>query len=102
MRVIFALLTSLLEWLAAEASANLAVKAGTGSVSEAGTADRAGQLIAAPREAFEPEVSRAFGLWALWAAVGVVLVILVAGYARRRWKEKGEPRPAWFTRRNPR
>ncbi len=96
------LLIGLLEWLAVKAGANLPVRADSAGWNGAGGADRAGQLVPAPRDGFEPEVGRSFGSWALWAAVGVVLVIVAAGYLRRRWKEKGGVYPAWLTRRGPR
>lgn len=96
------LLISLLEWLAVRAGANLPARADSAGPSGPGMADRAGQLVAAPRDGLEPEVGRSFGSWALWAAVGVVLIIVAAGYLRRRWKTKGVSYPAWLTRRGPR
>lgn len=95
-------LISLLELLAARAAASLGAKADSGVFSGPGMADRAGQLLAAPQDSLEPEVGRSFGHWALWAAVGVVLIILAIGYVRRRWGAKGERSPAWLTWRWPR
>lgn len=95
-------LINLLEWLAVRAGANLGTASEAGSWGGPGTADRAGQLVPAPQDGLEPEVGRSFGHWALWAAVGVVLVILATGYVRRRWRSKGATISAWLTWRGPR
>jgi hypothetical protein len=59
-------------------------------IAEATTADRAGRLVPLAEEALEPEVSRSLvSHWALWAAVGLILLVLGAGYLRRRWRARG-------------
>lgn len=85
----------LLEWLATRAGSSLGADAGVRPWEDPSTADRAGRLIPAPQEGLEPEVSRWFGAWALWLAVGVILAILLAGYVRRRWRSTGETSPGW-------
>ncbi len=67
------------------------------------TADRAGRLVPVPQDGLEPEVTRSLGThWALWLAVGIVLLILAVGYIRRKWRAHGAARPGWLTRRGPR
>lgn len=95
-------LLRLLEWLAARAGAGLAADAGSVPWDTPTDADRAGRLVPVPQEGLEPELSRSLGLWALWLAVGVVLVIVAAGYVRRRWRGRRVVRPGWLTRRGPR
>jgi hypothetical protein len=81
-------LVALLGWLAARA----------GAADAPSTADRAGRLVPAPHEGLEPEVSRSLvEHWALWLAVGLVLIIVGMGYARRRWRARGQTLPAWLT-----
>ena len=47
-----------------------------------------------PQEALEPEVTRSLGAhWALWLAVGLILLILAVGYIRRKWRARGAQRP---------
>jgi hypothetical protein len=54
--------------------------------------NRAGRLVPVPDEAL-PE--RSLGThWALWAAVALIVLVLAAGYLRRRWKAAGSPRAA--------
>ena len=99
-------LVDLVAWLAVKAAAGLgSVDAGAplGPGSEDTTADRAGRLVPVPREGLEPEVTRSFGThWALWLAVGLVLLIVGAGYVRRRWRARGHARGAGLTWRGPR
>lgn len=90
-------LLRLLEWLASQARAGLSADVGKAPWTEPSTADRAGQLVPMPDDGLEPEVGRWLGLWWLWLAAGIVLLILAAGYLRWRWKARGETRPAWFT-----
>ena len=89
-------LVALLEWLAARAGA----AAGAAQAGGAGTtaADRAGRLVPSPHEGLEPDASRSLlEHWALWLAVGLVLIIVGIGYARRRWRARGQTPPAWLT-----
>lgn len=99
-------LVDLVAWLAVRAGAGLgSVDAGAplGPGSEDTTADRAGRLVPVPQEGLEPEVTRSFGThWALWLAVGIVLLILAVGYIRRKWRAHGAGRPGWLTWRGPR
>lgn len=97
-------LIAVLQWLAARAGANLGMAdAGSQPWADPPTADRAGRLVPAPEDGLQPEVSRSFvEHWALWLAVGVVLLIVGAGYVRRRWRARGDERPAWLTWRGPR
>ena len=99
-------LVDVVAWLAARAAAGLSsVDAGAplGPGSEDTTADRAGRLVPVPQEGLEPEVTRSIGMhWALWLAVGIVLLILAAGYIRRKARAHGAERPRWLTRRGPR
>jgi len=88
------LLLRVLEWLAIRAGADLGADARPWDAPS--TADRAGQLVAVPQDGLEPEVTRSFGHWALWLAVGVVLLALALGYVRRRLRAKGEAWPAWL------
>ena len=81
-------LVALLGWLAAHA----------GAADAPSTADRAGRLVPTPHEGLEPEVGRSLvEHWALWLAVGLVLIIVGMGYARRRWRARGQTPPAWLT-----
>lgn len=90
-------LVALLGWLAARAGA-VAGAAEAGALGGATTADRAGRLVATPHEGLEPGVSRSLAEhWALWLAVGLVLIIVGIGYARRRWRTRGQMPPAWLT-----
>ena len=96
------MLIALLQWLA--------LRAGTGedaggavsaSWEAAATADRAGRLVPSP-EHVEQEVSHSLSQnWALWLAVGVVVLVVGIGYVRRRmrWRSRGESHPAWLNRR---
>ena len=62
----------------------------SGPGSEVTTADRAGRLVTVPQDALEPVVTRSLGAhWALWLAVGLVLLILGVGYIRRKWRAQG-------------
>jgi hypothetical protein len=90
-------LVDLIAWLAARAGANLGITA-AGTPAEpwsgATNADRAGRLVPVPQDGLEPEVSRSLGVhWALWLAVGLILLILAVGYVRRKWRARGEARP---------
>ena len=96
-------LVDLVAWLAARAGAGLGAGAPLGLGSEDTTADRAGRLVPVPQEGLEPEVTRSLGThWALWLAVGIVLLILAVGYIRRKWRAHGAGRPGWLTWRGPR
>ena len=82
-------LVALLGWLAARAGA-MAGTADAGVAGRATTADRAGRLVPTPHDGLEPDVSRSLvEHWALWLAVGLVLIIVGIGYARRRWRVRG-------------
>jgi hypothetical protein len=98
-------LIGLIAWLAARAGADITI-AGAGALpapwSDATTADRAGRLVAVPQDALEPEVARSLGVhWALWLSVGLILLVLAAGYIRRKWRSQGGERPVWLTWRGP-
>ena len=99
-------LIGLIAWLAARAGADIGIAdAGAPPTpwSDATTADRAGRLVAVPQDALEPEVTRSLGAhWALWLSVGLIVLILAAGYIRRKWRSQGGERPAWLTWRGPR
>lgn len=95
-------LLALIMWLAARAGADIrwaGATLGDGAPSavqlaEVTGADRAGRLIPVPQDGLEPEVSRSLGAhWALWVAVGLILLILAVGFIRRRWKARGSERP---------
>jgi len=100
-------LVGLAAWLAIRAGARLhtaarrgreaSVAAAVPSVAILGQtiqADRAGRLVPVD-ETLEPH--RSLGAhWALWAAVVLIVLILAAGYLRRRWKAGWRPRPAWL------
>jgi hypothetical protein len=96
-------LVDLAAWLAARAGVELGMADAGRPLppgSEATTADRAGRLVPVPQEGLEPEVTRSLGMhWALWLAVGIVLLILAVGYIRRKWRAQGDDRPGWLTRR---
>jgi hypothetical protein len=97
-------LIALLEWLAVRAGAGVGM-AGVGSPAwqDETTADRAGRLVPTPQDGLEPEVGRTLSeYWALWLAVGLVLLIVGAGYMRRRWRARGHARGAGLTWRGPR
>jgi hypothetical protein len=91
------MLVALVAWLAARAGA----VARTTDIRVAGgatTADRAGRLVPTPHDALEPDVGRSLlELWALWLAVGLVVIIVGIGYVRRRWRASGQTPPAWLT-----
>ena len=90
-------LVAVLEWLAARAGAVVGT-ADAGVAGGATTADRAGRLVPTPHEGLEPDVSRSLvEHWALWLAVGLVLIIVGMGYVRRRWRARGQTPPAWLT-----
>ena len=101
-------LVGLIAWLAARAGADVGIATATaGSPSEpwsgATNADRAGRLVPVPQDGLEPEISRSLGLhWALWLAVGLILLILAVGYVRRKWRARGDERPGRLTWRGPR
>ena len=57
--------------------------------------NKAGRLVPLPEEALEADRPLA-AHWAFWAAVALVLLIVAAGYLRRRWKAQGAVRPAWL------
>ena len=89
-------LVAVLEWLAARAGA-MAAAADAGAADGA-TADRAGRLVPVPHDGLEPDVSRSLvEHWALWLAVGLVVIIVGMGYVRRRWRARGQMPPAWLT-----
>jgi hypothetical protein len=90
-------LLRLLEWLASQARAAIGADAGRAPWSDTGGADRAGRLVPMPDDGLEPEVSRALGLWWLWLAAGVILLMLAAGYFRRRWKARSKAQGVPFT-----
>ena len=93
-------------WLTARAGTRLGAAGAGGVLARAGegsTADRAGRLVPVPREGLEQDVGRTLTMhWAWWLAVGIVLLILAAGYVRRKWRATGEGRPERLTRRGPR
>jgi len=98
-------LVGLIAWLAARAGADLGIAAGSPSEpwSGATNADRAGRLVPVPQDGLEPEMGRSLGLhWALWLAVGLILLILAVGYVRRKWRARGDERPGRLTWRGPR
>jgi hypothetical protein len=99
-------LIGLIAWLAARAGADIGIAdagAQPAPWSDATTADRAGRLVAVPQDALEPEVTRSLGAhWALWLSVGLIVLVLAAGYIRRKWRSQGWERPAWLTWRGPR
>lgn len=101
------MLIALLQWLALRAGVGLTGNADAGRAvsapwkAAATTADRAGRLVPSP-EHVEQEVSRSLSQnWALWLAVGVVILVVGIGYIRRRmrWRSRDESRPAWLSRR---
>jgi hypothetical protein len=97
---------SLLAWLAVRAGADIGrprphssraavanAVPGAAVLGQTLVPNRAGRLVPVPDETLEPEPS--FGAhWALWAAVVLIVLVLAAGYLRRRWKAAGSPRPA--------
>ena len=106
-------LVGLVAWLATRAGADIgppgqrwerASFAGTANhLAQAGPSvrpDRAGRLVPLPEEAPRPDRSLA-AHWALLAAVALVVLIVAAGYVRRRWKAQTQgrgarsPWPAW-------
>ena len=98
-------LLALIVWLATRAGAEIRWPGATpgdavpGAVrlAEATGADRAGRLIPGPQDGLEPEVSRSLAAhWALWVAVGLILLILASGFIRRRWRVRGGERPGRF------
>jgi Tfp pilus assembly protein PilN len=96
---------SLIAWLAVRAGADVgqprhrygsvavanAIPGGA-ILSQALSPNRAGRLVPVPEEAL-PEKSLV-SHWALWAAVVLIVLVLAAGYLRRRWKAAGRPRAA--------
>ena len=83
-------LVSLLEWLAIRAGADMRRRwvgaSGACATAAAGAEvgpDRAGRLVTVPRETLEP-VRSLEAQWALWGAVALVVLIVGAGYLRRR------------------
>ena len=101
-------LVALLAWLATRAGADIgppgqrwerASFVGTAShLAQAGPSvqpDRAGRLVPLPEEAPGPDRSLA-AHWALLAAVALVVLIVAAGYMRRRWKAHSQGRGARF------
>jgi hypothetical protein len=107
-------LVSLLEWLAIRAGAQLrrrwtrvngiCVAATASGVAAAGAEvgpDRAGRLVTVPGETLEP-VRSLEAYWALWAAVVLVVLIVGAGYLRRRLRSaaRGSPAPGLSARRS--
>jgi hypothetical protein len=89
------------EWLALRATSILNVEARSGAGQS--TADRAGQLLVVPQDGLEQEADRWLGLWWLWLATAVIVMVLAGGYVARRWRRKtGKLRRGWFTWRRPR
>jgi hypothetical protein len=90
-------LLGLLAWLAVRAGSSLDFPHKTDSLASVATAipevvgpnnlvqpNRGGWLVPVPDE---PEAGRSLVVHsALWAAVGVIVLLLAAGYVRRRWK----------------
>lgn len=97
-------LLALLAWLTTRAGAGIhqtgalsGSAPGAVRLAEATVADRAGRLVPVPQDGLEPEVSRSLGAhWALWVAVGLILLILAIGVIRRRWRARGGQRPGRF------
>jgi hypothetical protein len=83
-------LLGLLAWLAVRAGSNFdaatpAAAAATGPDNRV-LPNRGGWLVPVPEE---PEAGRSLlAHSALWAAVGVILLLLAAGYLRRRWRSR--------------
>jgi hypothetical protein len=77
----------LLAWLAVRAGSNFDFPAAIPAAMEPDNMvrpNRAGRLVPVPDA---PETGRSLlAHSALWAAVGVIVLILAAGYVRRRWK----------------
>ena len=99
-------LVSLLEWLAIRAGADVrrrwarangaCATAAASGVAAAGAEvgpDRAGRLVTVPRETLEP-VRSLEAHWALWGAVALVVLIVGAGYLRRRLRSAARGSPA--------
>lgn len=101
------MLVGLVAWLAIRAGARVGARRSSARIFAAGVpavavlggvgADRAGRLVPLPEDTIEPE--RSLGAhWALVAAVVLIVLILAAGYLRRRWKAGWRPRPEWLAR----
>jgi hypothetical protein len=99
------LLVSLVAWLAMRAGARVGARRGRARIFAGGVpavtvlgevgANRAGRLVPLPDDTIEAE--RTLGEhWALLAAVALIVLILAAGYLRRRWKAGWRPRPEWL------
>jgi hypothetical protein len=59
--------------------------------------NRAGRLVPLADDGMEPSFLRSLlAHWALWGAVGLILLALAAGYLRRRWKVRRGQRSARF------
>jgi hypothetical protein len=79
-------------WMAADGAAVLV------AVGQTVGPNRAGRLVPVPDDTLEPDVGRSLVFhWALWAAVALIVLLLAAGYVRRRWKAHSRLRPARFS-----
>lgn len=57
--------------------------------------DRAGRLVPMPEDTVQTGRSL-LAWWVLAAAVALIMVMLAAGFLRRRWKAGWRPRPGWL------
>jgi len=93
-------LVSLVAWLATRAGANVRPPGDSWSdpLVAPPVADKAGRLVATPSEMPQTGTTPSLeAFWALWAAAALIVLIVGAGYIRRRWR--GPPtagaRPVW-------
>lgn len=86
---------NLIAWFAAQAVTGIGRNAMPFAIAVPGAAalgqtvgpNRAGRLVPVQDDTLEPEFGRSLvAHWALWAAVALILLILLAGYLRRRWR----------------
>jgi hypothetical protein len=99
-------LVGLLASLATRAGANIGARGSVGSAPRSSApptisrrrvrSGRAGRLVLLPEEAPRPDHSLA-AHWAPLAAVALLVLIVAAGYMRRRWKAHTQGRGAAFS-----